>query len=295
MSLAEIAVPRVPYFDVAAPLPPVLIVEDERRLQWSLIDQFRALGMEARSAATGHEAIRVAGESRPELILLDGLLPEMDGFEIARFIRRIDADYRPHIAIMRAIYKQTRYRNEAAEVRHRRLPHQPSAAAVAGGTGAAASGGGAMNAVPKPRGRVLIVDDEPDLLEGMKMLLDLEGIDVILHGSMITLPLILRDADPDVVLLDVSLPALSVTAASHSDLRKLLRTDAALVLFSGRSQNELTKLTQALGGDGFILKSDDPMDIVGRIQTWIDRRRLKRYDRSEGPNAANRTAPAIAR
>jgi DNA-binding NarL/FixJ family response regulator len=153
-----------------------------------------------------------------------------------------------------------------------------------------------MNAVTKPRGRVLIVDDEPDLLEGMKMLLDLEGIDVILHGSMITLPLILRDADPDVVLLDVSLPALSVTAASHSNLRKLLRTDAALVLFSGRSQNELTKLTEALGADGFILKSNDPMDIIGRIQTWIDRRRLKRAnDRSEGTNVAHRTALAIAR
>ena len=28
-------------------------------------------------------------------------------------IRRIDADYRPHIAIMTAIYKHTRYQNEA--------------------------------------------------------------------------------------------------------------------------------------------------------------------------------------
>jgi DNA-binding response OmpR family regulator len=55
----------------------------------------------------------VAGEKRPGLILLDGLLPEMHGFEIARFIRRIDADYRPHIAIMTAIYKHTRYQNEA--------------------------------------------------------------------------------------------------------------------------------------------------------------------------------------
>jgi DNA-binding response OmpR family regulator len=103
----------VPYFEVAAALPAVLIVEDERKLRWSLIEQFRTMGIEALTASSGFEAIRVAGESRPELILLDGLLPEMHGFEIARFIRRVDAGYRPHIAIMTAIYKHTRYQNEA--------------------------------------------------------------------------------------------------------------------------------------------------------------------------------------
>jgi DNA-binding response OmpR family regulator len=113
MSLAEIAVLRVPYLALAAALPRVLIVEDERKLRWSLIDQFRTMGIDALTASSGYEAIRVVGENRPGLILLDGLLPEMHGFEIARFIRRIDADYHPHIAIMTAIYKHTRYQNEA--------------------------------------------------------------------------------------------------------------------------------------------------------------------------------------
>jgi DNA-binding response OmpR family regulator len=145
------------------------------------------------------------------------------------------------------------------------------------------------------RGRVLIVDDEPEMLEGMKILLELEGIDVIIHDSMITLPLILREADPDVVLLDISLPALSGTAALRSGLRKLLKTDGSILLFSGRSDRELTTLTEELGADGFIGKSGDPMDIVRRVQMWIDRRRLKRAnDRSEGANATNRTALTAA-
>jgi DNA-binding response OmpR family regulator len=103
----------MPYFEVAAALPTVLIVEDERKLRWSLIEEFREMGIDALTASSGYEAIRVAGESRPDLILLDGLLPEMHGFEVARFIRRLDAHYRPRIAIMTAIYKQTRYQNEA--------------------------------------------------------------------------------------------------------------------------------------------------------------------------------------
>jgi len=113
MSLAEIAVPHQSYIPREAKLPAVLIVEDERQLRWSLIDQFRSMRIDPLTASSGFEAIRVAGESRPDLILLDGLLPEMHGFEIARFIRRIDAGYRPHIAIMTAIYKHTRYQNEA--------------------------------------------------------------------------------------------------------------------------------------------------------------------------------------
>jgi len=131
-----------------------------------------------------------------------------------------------------------------------------------------------MTAASKRRGRVLIVDDEPELLEGMKMLLDLEGNDVTIHNSMITLPLILREADPDVVLLDISLPALSGSSALRSGLRKLLRTESVILLFSGRSDRELTVLVQELGADGFICKSGEPMEIVGQIRMWINRRRF---------------------
>lgn len=152
------------------------------------------------------------------------------------------------------------------------------------------------NYYPEARGRVLIVDDQHDLLEGMKALLEISGIDVILHDSMITLPLILREADPDVVLLDVSLPALSGTSALRQGLKRLLRTDAFLLLFSGRSPGELASLTHELGADGYITKAQDPMEIVTRLQSWIDRRNLVRAtQRNEVLNAATRTVSASAR
>jgi DNA-binding response OmpR family regulator len=103
-------------FPAPVPVPDagrVLIAEDERKLRGWLIDQFLALGVVPLVAESGYEAIRIAGESRPAVILLDGLLPQMHGFEIARFVRRIDADYRPHIVLMTAIYKTIRYQNEA--------------------------------------------------------------------------------------------------------------------------------------------------------------------------------------
>jgi DNA-binding response OmpR family regulator len=153
-----------------------------------------------------------------------------------------------------------------------------------------------MSAQIEARGRVLIVDDQHDLLEGMKALMEMSGIDVILHDSMITLPLILREADPDVVLLDVSLPALSGAAAMRQGLRRVLRTNAALLLFSGRSAGELAPLAEELSADGYITKAQDPMEIIKRIQVWIDRRRLlQAAQRNEVPNVATRTASASAR
>jgi len=93
--------------------PTVLIVEDQFQLRWWLIDQFRALNILPLTASGGFEAIRLAANERPDVVLLDGLVPDMHGFEIARFIRNIDRDYRPYIVLMTGIYKHVRYRNEA--------------------------------------------------------------------------------------------------------------------------------------------------------------------------------------
>ncbi|HKS24988.1 MAG TPA: response regulator [Thermoanaerobaculia bacterium] len=113
MSLA-VAVDSVRFSPAfATPPPTVLIAEDEKKQRWTLIQQLDALGIVPLTASGGYEAIRIAAEERPELILLDGLLPEMHGFEVARFIRQLDREYRPHIAIMTAIYKHVRYQNEA--------------------------------------------------------------------------------------------------------------------------------------------------------------------------------------
>ena len=116
MSLAVAAAVHATSFPPIAPagaLPSVLVAEDERKLRLWLVDQFCTIGVVPWVASSGYDAIRIAGERRPELILLDGLLPEMHGFEIARFVRRIDRNYRPHIVMMTAIYKNVRYRNEA--------------------------------------------------------------------------------------------------------------------------------------------------------------------------------------
>jgi DNA-binding response OmpR family regulator len=122
-------------------------------------------------------------------------------------------------------------------------------------------------------GRVLIVDDEPDLTAGFRMYLELDGFVVFVHTSLITLPMVIRSMNPDLILLDLSMPALSGHALFKVGVHRVLRTDAPVVLFSGRDPRELSRLAEELGADGFLPKQTDVDDASRRIGTWITQRR----------------------
>ena len=91
----------------------ILVAEDERKTREFLVGLLEKVGCETIEAQAGFEAVRIAQERRPQVILLDGLLPEMHGFEIARFVRGIDQNFRPRIVLVTAVYKHTRYQSEA--------------------------------------------------------------------------------------------------------------------------------------------------------------------------------------
>src|SRR6478735_6446310 len=67
--------------------PLVLIVDDSDRNRKLARDVLRAGGLRTIEAADGHEAVALAAESLPDVILLDLRLPDMDGREVARALR----------------------------------------------------------------------------------------------------------------------------------------------------------------------------------------------------------------
>ena len=68
-------------------LPLVLIVDDNEKNRKLARDVLRAAGFRTLEAARGDEAIAVAAEHRPDVILLDLRLPDMDGTDVARELR----------------------------------------------------------------------------------------------------------------------------------------------------------------------------------------------------------------
>jgi len=91
----------------------VLIAEDDRKTRAELVKIVSGLGCDFVVASSGLEAIKQAQETRPDVLLLDGLLPEMHGFEIARIVRKIDPSYHPRIVVVTGVYKSQQYREEA--------------------------------------------------------------------------------------------------------------------------------------------------------------------------------------
>jgi DNA-binding response OmpR family regulator len=66
----------------------VLVVEDEPVLLETLAYNLSRQGYEVSQAITGHEALEVARQEQPDLIVLDVMLPGIDGFEVCRILRQ---------------------------------------------------------------------------------------------------------------------------------------------------------------------------------------------------------------
>ncbi|HCT79469.1 MAG TPA: DNA-binding response regulator [Micromonosporaceae bacterium] len=74
----------------------LLVVDDEPTIVSLLSASLRFVGFDVRTAASGAEALKVAADFKPELLVLDVMLPDYDGFEV---VRRLRADGR-HLPVL---------------------------------------------------------------------------------------------------------------------------------------------------------------------------------------------------
>src|SRR5882757_9106066 len=65
----------------------VLVVDDEPNICALLSATLRLTGFEVRIATGGHEALVAAEEYQPDLVVLDVMLPDLDGFQVAQRLR----------------------------------------------------------------------------------------------------------------------------------------------------------------------------------------------------------------
>jgi DNA-binding response OmpR family regulator len=68
--------------------PTVLIVDDEPQIVDFLQMGFAYEGFRVFAASTGHEAVQATAQHQPDIIILDIMLPGLDGLEVTRQIRR---------------------------------------------------------------------------------------------------------------------------------------------------------------------------------------------------------------
>lgn len=78
--------------------PKILVVEDEAGLQFALKERLEANGFEIIGTMDGPQGLAVARSAKPDLIILDVMLPNPDGYAISRTLKSDEA-YR-HIPIL---------------------------------------------------------------------------------------------------------------------------------------------------------------------------------------------------
>jgi len=74
----------------------ILIIDDDKLVRWSLSTRLGRAGYRVQEAPTGKEGLAALGSGVPDLVLLDIMLPDMDGFAVLEGILRAH----PHLPVL---------------------------------------------------------------------------------------------------------------------------------------------------------------------------------------------------
>jgi DNA-binding response OmpR family regulator len=124
---------------------------------------------------------------------------------------------------------------------------------------------------PHPALRVLVVDDEPPIVDLVRGYLEREGWEVLTASNGRDGLDLARREQPDVVVLDLMLPGLDGVDACR-ELRTF--SNAFVVMLTARSE-EVDKLVGlAVGADDYMTKPFSPRELVARIKAILRRARV---------------------
>ena len=128
----------------------------------------------------------------------------------------------------------------------------------------------------EPKPRILVVDDEPDLLTVLKIGLETEGYEVLTASDGEQGLALARQNVPDLLLLDLMLPRMDgykVCRALKFDERY---RRIPIFILSARSGETDRRLALELGADEFHSKPYNMRELVGRVKARIEAARKGR-------------------
>jgi two-component system, OmpR family, alkaline phosphatase synthesis response regulator PhoP len=134
------------------------------------------------------------------------------------------------------------------------------------------SGGPSGSSLPAGRRRILIIEDEPDLVRGLRDALEFEGFDIVSSGLGRDGVKLARERGPDLVLLDLMLPDMNGFAVCEE-----IRASSPLVpiiMLTARSQESDKIRGLEVGADDYVTKPFSVGELVARIGAIF--RRLQR-------------------
>ena len=118
---------------------------------------------------------------------------------------------------------------------------------------------------------ILVVDDEPRMIQFIRMNLELEGYRVVQASNGLEALDKVRDELPDLVILDVMMPDLD----GFETLRILRETsDVPVIMLTVKSEEDDIVRGLGLGADDYVTKPFSPRELSSRVQALLRRSEL---------------------
>ena len=118
---------------------------------------------------------------------------------------------------------------------------------------------------PRRRGKVLVVDDDPIILEVVRERLDEAGYDVYVRADALGTSQWVAREQPDFILLDVMMPALSGGELGQLLKRSTSTNQTAVILHSSMAAASLQSVIERTGAIGAIAKTHDGVKFMAEF------------------------------
>ncbi len=118
--------------------------------------------------------------------------------------------------------------------------------------------------------RVLVVDDEPPIVELVRGYLEREGWQVMVATDGAAAVEVARTSRPDVIILDLMLPVIDGVEACR---RIRTFSDAYLLMLTARSEEIDRIVGLSVGADDYLVKPFSPRELVARVKALLRRPR----------------------
>jgi two-component system, NtrC family, sensor kinase len=285
--------------------PLVLVIDDSDTYREALRAALDGAGYDVATATSGEEGLRIAAAERPAAILVDSVMPGIDGATVIRKVR-LDAALRgtPCVLLTASEDKGAELRalDAGADVFVRK--EEPLTVVLARLAAALRSAGLARADTATLLGpkRILAVDDSPTYLHELAAILRGEGYDVILARSGEEALDLLAVQAVDCILLDVMMPGLDGRQTCQRIKASPYTRDLPLMLLTAMDDQDAMIAGLGTGADDFISKSGDVSVLKARVRAQLRRKQFEdehrriRDDllRSELRASEERAARAVA-
>lgn len=245
----------------------VLVADDDAALRRATAEYLRQQGWEVVEASNGLEVLHQVGVLRPWAVVLDLMMPRLEGLEALKWIRAFDPTIR--VVVITGVEDPELHRQALALGAAQALqkPVAPADLVAALGSPAAQHGGSPLTLAPAQVARILVVDDEAATRTMLAELVTRYGYRVLTAADGAAAVRAVLDQAPDVVLLDIAMPGLGGIEALTAI--RAIAPEVKVIMVSGQGDLDLAKRALAYGAFDYITKPVDPAYLTVSLQVAL--------------------------